>query len=172
MALENGKFTCEQVNLPEFLERHQVEDLVPGAIAFIESDAFIVTEDSKCWIDGKAEIQALEYGKTYIHVIQLEEGLVVELVTPYSKPTDFLQMGHGKKMNAQQEMTGYAFDIENLIPVVAVITNEEHLLALDKTYKKQNGYRLLKDGFRKELKERQRHRLAERAISASLTTLR
>ena len=150
MALDSGKFTAEQVRLPDFLERQTIRDFGPGDYGLFEEGAFIVKEDGTCWLDGKADIQDTQlYGEKYIKVICLYEGLVVDLASGYNHSDHFLRLGCGPVPTREKEMSEYQYLDGELLPVIALITNEEELLILDSAYKEATGQHYLSKRNRK-----------------------
>lgn len=144
MTLENGRFTTEQVALPEFLERRTVSDLTPGATGYIDADALIVREDYKCWLDGLAEMKTeQEFGREYVRIVCFDTGLVVDLASNYHKRGSFFRENSGPLANEAKKMMQYEYDEANLRPIIGIIVSEADLLKLDQAYKEMTGMHYL-----------------------------
>ena len=140
MALENGKFTSEQVVLPEYLARITLDELNPGEKVLVDEGAFIIDDNLLCWIDGRAEVKSQQdYGQKYVKVVRLFEGFVVDLMSLYLKSEYFARGDRGPVPTRDAEMKQYQYETDSLRPVVAVISTKEELLQLDEYYIEQFG---------------------------------
>lgn len=145
MVKEDGRYTPEQVRLPEFLEAPTIDSMLTGSIAYISEEAVIVDDELRCWVDGNATFRTqVDTLDTDLTLIRINEGFIIDVSGLPHKKGLFKPLSNGEVVSDTSVAA---------LPVAGFVVNEKDLLEFDTQYREQTGQKYIPKSRRKEIKK-------------------
>src|SRR5690606_8310981 len=91
--LSNGELDSRQVSLPERLEQSTVDDVIPGSVWYVDSDAVVVGPDRLMWVNSEAPVRSIQtdWEERPVRIIVFEEGIVVDATASVDEDGNLMQ---------------------------------------------------------------------------------
>jgi len=134
--LSNGELDSRQVSLPERLEQSTVDDVIPGSVWYVDSDAVVVGPDRLMWVNSEAPVRSIQtdWEERPVRIIVFEEGIVVDATASVDED--------GNLMQWVAEADSEYFRELKLKPIIGLVTRNQELQDCERILIEKFGYNL------------------------------